>query len=133
MRHALSPLLAVPLLFFLAPVAAAAGPQRLTWDQLHQLVGKRVSIPLYEGCAVSGKVLEVHSDALVIHVSKTSHPKACPTGELRVPRARLYVLDVHKNRVRHRLADTASGVLAIAGRESGGGTGRSVTSIQVVR
>ncbi|MEO8597133.1 MAG: hypothetical protein ABI759_27690 [Candidatus Solibacter sp.] len=34
-------------------------------------------------------------DALVVHVEKTSHPTACPTGILRVQRSKLFVLDLH--------------------------------------
>jgi hypothetical protein len=132
MRSALSLLVAALVILFLAPPASAGEPRRLTWDQLHQLVGKRVSIPLYEGCAVSGKVLDVHKDSLVIQVSKTSNPKACGRGTLRVPRARLYVLDVHRNRIRHTLTGTAQGVLAVAGRGTGKGAGQSTTTIQIV-
>jgi len=115
MVRALSPLIAALVTLSLAPSATAAEPQRLAWDELRQLVGKKVSIPLYNGCAVSGKVVEVEADALSLDVSRTSHPQACPKGLLRVPRATLYVLDLHKNVIRYRVTDTTHDVLGAVG------------------
>ena len=112
MRHALLPLVAVLTLLFPVPAMGAVQPQRLAWDELHQLIGKQVSIPLYDGCAVSGKVLEVEPDALLIQVSKTSHPQSHPKGHLRVPRATLHVLDIHGKGFKHRVVGTAIGVVA---------------------
>jgi len=131
MLHALSTLLAVLTLLSLAPSARAAEPQRLAWDELHQLVGKQVSIPLYSGCAVSGKVVEVQADALLIDVSKSSHPQTCPKGSLRVARATLYVLDLHKNRVRYRVTDTTLDVLGAVGVAGNTSVPRS-TTIRIV-
>ena len=82
----LSPVGAAVLLLSLAPAADAVSPRRLTWDGLSQLVGKHVSIPLYDGGAVSGKVREIQADALVIDVSRSSNPVAYPKGPMRVPR-----------------------------------------------
>ncbi len=131
MLHALSPLLAVLLMLSLAPATSAAESHRLTWDELHQLVGKQVSIPLYGGCAVSGKVIGVQPDALLIDVSKSSHPQACPKGSLRVPRATLYVLDLHKNRIRYRVTDTTLDVLGAVG-VSGNASVPRTTTIRIV-
>lgn len=94
------------LLLWIAPSAGADAPQRLTWEQLPQLVGKRVSIPLYNGGAVAGKILEVQGDALLIDVSKSTDPVAYPKGPLRVPRATLHVLELHGNAFKHRMAGT---------------------------
>ena len=90
------------LLLWIAPSAGADSPQRLTWEQLPQLVGKHVSIPLYNGGAVAGKILEVQGDALVIDVSKSTDPVAYPKGPLRVPRATLHVLELHQKGLRRR-------------------------------
>src|ERR1035441_2746699 len=90
-----SPLAAAMLVLWVAPAAGAVAPRRLTWDELPQLVGKNVSIALYDGGAVAGKVREVQADALLIQVSKTTSPVAFPKGPMRVPRATLHVLDLH--------------------------------------
>ena len=104
----LPPIAAAVLLMSLAPSAGAVSPRRLTWEELPQLVGKHVSIPLYNGGAVAGKVLEVQSDALVIDVSKSTDPVAYPKGPLRVPRATLHVLELHGKGFRHRADGTVN-------------------------
>jgi hypothetical protein len=58
-----SPLAAAMLLFWVAPAAGAVTPERLTWEELPQLVGKHVSIALYDGGAVAGTVREVQAGA----------------------------------------------------------------------
>lgn len=135
MLHALSPLIAALVMMMLLPPAAAGDEsQRLAWDELHQLVGKQVSIPLYTGCAVSGKVLEVQPDALVLDVSKSSHPQSCPKGSLRVPRATLYVLDLHKNGIKHKVTDTTLDVLGAVGVSGNTPNSRATTiTIRIVR
>jgi len=107
-----SPLTAAMLLLWIAPAAGAVAPQRLTWEELPQLVGKQVSIALYDGGAVSGKVREVQADALVIQVSKTTSLVAYPHGLMRVPRARLHVLELHGKGFKYRLIGTALGFVA---------------------
>ena len=49
-------------------------------DYAPQLVGKHVSIALYDGGAVAGTVREVQADALLIQVSKSTNPVAYPKG-----------------------------------------------------
>jgi hypothetical protein len=87
-------------------------PQRLTWEELPQLVGKQVSIALYDGGAVSGKVREVQADALLIEVSKSTNSVAYPKGPMRVPRATLHVLDLHGKGFKYRVIGTALGFAA---------------------
>jgi hypothetical protein len=106
------PLAAAMLLFWIAPAAGAVAPQRLTWEELPQLVGKHVSIALYDGGAVAGKVREVDADALLIAVSKSTNPVAYPNGPLRVPRARLHVLELHGKGIKYRVLGTALGFVA---------------------
>ena len=108
MPHALSALL---LLLSMASAVDAVAPQKLAWDELPQLVGKRVSIPLYDGSAVSGKVIEVKPDALFILVSKSSNPRTYPKGLLRVPRANLHILELHKNGFKDGLKGKVSGAV----------------------
>ena len=108
----LSPLAAAVLLLWIAPAARAVAPERLTWEELPQLVGKHVSIALYDGGAVAGKVREVQADALVIQVSKSSDPVAYPKGPMRVPRANLHVLDLHGKGFKYRVLGTALGFVA---------------------
>ena len=123
----LSPLAAAVLLLWIAPAARAVAPERLTWEELPQLVGKHVSIALYDGGAVAGKVREVQADALVIQVSKSSDPVAYPKGPMRVPRNKLHVLDLHGKGHKYRAIGTAIGFVAGAAGAVGasGGVGLS--------
>ena len=108
----LQPLAAAVLFVLSAPPAGAVTPQRLTWEELPRLVGKHVSIPLYDGGAVSGKVSEIQADALLIQVSKSTNPLAYPKGPMRVPRDKLHVLDVHGKGVKYRVIGTTLGCVA---------------------
>lgn len=110
MTQFLAPLAAALLLLSIAPAADAVSPERLTWEQLPQLVGRHVSIPLYDGAAVFGKVLEIQPDALLLDVSKSTHPVAYPRGPMRVPRATLYVLDLHCKGHKYRVLASTFGV-----------------------
>jgi hypothetical protein len=107
-----SPLAAAVLLLLIAPAAGAVAPERLTWEELPRLVGKNISIALYDGGAVAGKVREVQADALVIQVSKSTDPVAYPKGPMRVPRAKLHVLDLHGKGIKYRVIGTALGFVA---------------------
>jgi hypothetical protein len=111
----------------IAPAARAVAPQRLTWEELPQLVGKNVSIALYDGGAVSGKVREVQAGALLIDVSKSTSPVAYPRGLMRVPREKLHSLDLHGKGHKYRVLGTAlgfaagaAGGLAVAFKSQGG-------------
>ena len=118
MAHALSALL---LLLAMAPAGGDAPSPKLAWDELRQLVGKRVSIPLYQGCAVSGKVTEVKPDALVVFVTRSSHLQSCPKGTLRIPRANLHVIELHKSGFKDK-------VLAPVGKSGG----QQTTTIRII-
>ena len=122
-----SPLAAAMLLFWVAPAAGAVTPERLTWEELPQLVGKHVSIALYDGGAVSGTVSEVQADALLIQVSKSTSPVAYPKGPMRLPRNKLHVLDLHGKGHKYRAIGTALGFVAGAAGAvaAGGGVGLS--------
>ena len=106
------PIAAAVFLLSIAPAAGAVSPERLTWDELSRLVGKRVSIALYDGGAVAGKVREVQADALVIEVSKSTSLAAFPRGPMRVPRATLHVLELHGKGFKYRVIGTALGLMA---------------------
>jgi hypothetical protein len=106
------PLAAAVLLLWIVPSAHGATPQRLTWDELPQLVGKQVAIAMYNGGAVAGRVREVQADALVIEVTKSTDLTAYPKGPLRVPRHTLHVLDLHGKGYKYRVIGTALGFLA---------------------
>jgi hypothetical protein len=107
-----SPLAAAMLLLWIGPAAGAVTPQRLTWEELPQLVGKHVSIALYDGGAVGGTVREVQADALLIQVSRSTNPVAYPKGPMRVPRAKLHVLDLHGKGSKYRAIGTVIGFAA---------------------
>jgi hypothetical protein len=80
------------------PLLVEASPLRqVTWEDLPMVVGKTVQIALPGGAVVTGMAAGVELDALVINVMKTSDRRACPKGELRVPRATLHTLKVRTN------------------------------------
>src|ERR1035441_9575341 len=108
----LPPIAAAVLLLWIAPAAGAVSPRRLTWDELPQLVGKHVSIALYDGGAVAGKVREVQADALLIDVSRTTSPVVFPRGPMRVARATLHVLHLHGKGFKYGVLGTALGFVA---------------------
>ena len=131
-------LAAVALGLWIAPVARAAAPQRLTWEELPQLVGKHVSIALYEGGAVAGKVREVQADALLIEVSKSTDPAVYPKGPLRVPRATLHVLDLNGKGFKYRVTAAGTALVSImagvtaAGYAVGNAADRRTTTIRII-
>ena len=118
------PIAAAMLFVSMARCAGAATPARLTWEELPRLVGKHVSIPLYDGGAVTGKVSEVQADALLIQVSKSTNPVTYPKGPMRVPRDKLHVLDVHGKGVKYRVIGTTLG--CVAGAAGGAGVALGV-------
>jgi hypothetical protein len=107
-----SPLAAAVLLLWNGPAARAVGPHRLTWEELPQLVGKHVSIALYKGGAVAGRVRGVQSDALLVEVTRSTDPVAYPKGPMRVPRATLHVLELHEKGFKYRVIGTSIGLVA---------------------
>jgi hypothetical protein len=123
----LPPFAAAVLLLWIAPAACADSRPRLTWEELPQLVGKHVSIALYDGGAVAGKVREVQADALLIEVHKSTNPAVYPRGPMLVPRAKLHVLDLHGKGHKYRVIGTALGFVAGAAGAvaAGGGVGLS--------
>ena len=61
------PLAVALLVLWMAPAAGAVAPQRLTWEELPQLVGKHVSIPLYDGGAVAGRTRKEFASQIAIN------------------------------------------------------------------
>src|SRR5260370_38979273 len=88
----LLPLVAVALLLCIAPSAGADPPQRLTWEELPQLVGKHVSIPLYNGGGVGGQKIQSPGGGPLIDVFKTNEPVGHPQGSPPVPAATLHTV-----------------------------------------
>jgi hypothetical protein len=92
--------------------ARAAGPRRVTWNELPTaVVGRQVSIALPEG-VVAGRVTAVEADALILNVARTANAKAYPKGSLRVPRAGLRALELASKTHRWRIIATPLGLLA---------------------
>jgi hypothetical protein len=109
-------------LLFLLPAWAplrAASLRQITWRQLPVLTGKKVSLVTPGGALISGKVVGVDAEALILKVARTTDPSAYPKGEVRVPRASLRTLRVqtkgHKFRVIGTLIGANAGILGGAG------------------
>jgi hypothetical protein len=110
---------------------AAPRPLELKWSELSStILGRTVQLTLPEGATVSGEVIVVREESLVVNVRKTSDRKAVPKGNAPIPRASVTLLSMTESRghwgrkVGARLG-TLSGVLAgayvVAKTEPSGG------------
>jgi hypothetical protein len=115
---------------------AAPGPLELKWSELSSTIGGRtVKLTLPEGATVSGEVIVIREESLVINVRKTSDPKAYPKGNATIPRTSVTVLRMiesngHWGRKIGSRLGTLSGVLAgayvVAKTEPSGGAGLAI-------
>jgi hypothetical protein len=99
-------------------IAAASSAERLSWSQLPSIAGKDVRIVMPDSAVVSGRVIAVEPEALVVEVRESTSPAVYPKGQLRVPRATLKTFEMHTKGVRYRIIGT---VLGAAGGLVGGG------------
>jgi len=104
---------------------AASSAARLSWSQLPSIAGKDVGIVMPDGAVVSGRVIAVKPEALVVDVRESTSPAVYPKGQLRVPRATLKTFEMHTKGVRYRIIGT---VLGAAGGLVGGGVAGYATS-----
>jgi hypothetical protein len=98
----------------------AASQLHLPWEGLTIAVGKTVSIAMPSGAVITGKAVALDPDALVVNVTRTTNPKACLKGSVRVPRASLRVLQMRTKGTLYRVLCTAGGLAA--GFVAGGAT-----------
>jgi hypothetical protein len=115
---------------------AAPRPLELKWSELSStLRGRTIQLTLPEGAIVSGEVIVVREDSLVLNVRKTSDPKSYSKGNAAIPRAAVTVLSMtesrgHWGRKIGSGLGTFSGVLAgayvVAKTEPSGGAGLAV-------
>ena len=108
------------ILAIVAQPGQAATPLHLPWEGLTIVVGKTVSIAMPSGSVITGKAVTLDPDALVVDVTRTTNPKACPKGSVRVPRASLRVLQMRTKGTLYRVLGTAGGLAA--GFIAGGAT-----------
>ena len=74
---------------------AAPRPLELKWSELSSTIrGRTIKLTLPEGATVSGEVIVVREDSLVVNVRKTSDSKAYPKGSAPIPRASVTVLSM---------------------------------------
>jgi hypothetical protein len=115
---------------------AAPRPLELKWSELSSTIrGRTIRLTLPEGATVSGEVIVVREESLVVNVRKTSDPKAYPTGNATIARTSVTVLRMTESdgrwgrKVGSRLG-TLSGVLAgvyvVAKTEPSGGAGLAI-------
>jgi hypothetical protein len=108
-------------------ISAASSVERLSWSQLPSIAGKHVRIVMPDSAVVSGRVIAVEPEALVVDVRESASPAVYPKGQLRVPRATLRTFEMHKKGVRYRIIGTVLGAAgglvggAVAGFSTGGG------------
>ena len=97
---------------------AAPRPLELKWNELSSTIrGRTIKLTLPEGATVSGEVIVVREESLVVNVRKTSDSKTFPKGNAAIPRASVTVLSMtesngHWGRKIGSSLGTLSGVLA---------------------
>lgn len=103
----------------LIPNRVSGETRRAKWEELSPLVdGKTISIVMPAGTVITGKAMSVEPEALLVHVTRTADRAAYPKGDLRVPRATLRTIEVHRKGVRYRIIGTIVGTLG--GATAGG-------------
>ena len=130
------------ILSMLPLLAEGVAPMQVAWEELPMVVDKTVRIALPGGAVVTGTAAGVESDALVVNVMKTSDRKACPKGELRVPRATLHMLKMRGDSRKSWVVGMALGSMAMgplggavgaaAGHLAGRAVGRRWTTVEIV-
>jgi len=92
---------------------AASTPVELKWSELNTAIyGQSVELPLPGAFTVTGEVVAVREDALVLDIRKTSDAGAFPKGNAVLPRASVTLLKVAQRRGSHwRAMGTIIGVL----------------------
>jgi len=74
---------------------AAPRPLELRWNELSSTIGSRtIKLTLPDGATISGEVIVVREDSLVVNVRKTSDSKAYPKGNAAIPRKSVTVLSM---------------------------------------
>lgn len=115
---------------------AAPRPLELQWRELSSTIrGQTIQFTLPAGVTLSGDVIVVREEALVVNVRRTSDPKAYPKGNATIPRTSVTVLSMKESdgrwgrKIGSRLG-TLSGVLAgayvVAKTEPSGGAGLAI-------
>jgi hypothetical protein len=109
----------VAILSILPLLAEGSDVMHVKWEDLSMVEGTTVRIFL-PGGPITGKAARVEADALVVNVKKTSDPKTCPKGMLRVPREKLRRLEMQTK------GKTGRAVMTILGALAGVGGGAAV-------
>ena len=115
---------------------AAPRPLELKWSELSSTIrGRSIRLTLPEGATVSGEVIVVREESLVVNVRKTSDSKAFPKGNATIPKGSVTVLSMTESggrwgrKMGSRLG-TLSGVLAgtyvVARTAPSGGAGLAI-------
>jgi acyl-CoA synthetase (NDP forming) len=94
-----------------APLAEAASEQQrhVKWDELSEIVGKKVRVVMPDGARIQGTATALEEDALVVEIGKTSNKASCPKGKFLVPRATLKAVDIEHPSVHWRILCVAIG------------------------
>ena len=103
---------AVVILSLLPMVARADDVVRAPWEGLTMTIGKTVLLATPTGPVITGKVTAVEPEALVVQVTKTTHPDTHVKGETRVPRATLRVVRMQTKGMLYRVAGASLGAAA---------------------
>jgi hypothetical protein len=129
------------LLACLLNSAFAAPVRELTWDEASQFNGKSIRLIMPGGAAVTGKVIALEPQSMVLRVTQTADAKEYPKGELRIPRDTLRTFEVNTKSKQWRVLGTTlgfvAGTAAAAGIQVSGGvlapsnTGRDIGSVAV--
>jgi hypothetical protein len=115
---------------------AAPRPLELKWSELSSTIrGRTIKLTLPEGATVSGEVIVVREESMVVNVRKASDSKGYPKGNATIPRKSVTVLSMTESNGRwgRKIGSglgTLSGVLAggyvAAKTANSGGSGLAI-------
>lgn len=107
-----------------APAFARGNDQReIAWDDLQQIVGKKLRIAMPDGTAIEGKAIALAPDALAVQIMKTTNAAAYAKAKLLVPRATLKSFSINHPSKHWRVAGIALGAFVGSSVALVGGSG----------
>jgi hypothetical protein len=89
--------------------AKAGEQEEMTWGELSSLSGRTIRMTMPETAVITGRLIAVEPQGLVLQISKTTDKAAYPKGRFVVPRSEVKVLSVLSKRKRGRVIGTIGG------------------------
>ena len=84
---------------------------QLSWDELFNIVGRKVRITMPEGEMIEGKVVTIESESFMVDVKKTTNGTTYPKGKFNIQRGSLDSFELNKPTKRWRRFGTFVGLV----------------------